>query len=497
MRHRIYREDNDGRSRRLPDGSLNREYYIDGESIGTAGIEKSAEPELRGRRGIQTHKLDTRETILTAAPERGSDVRLTIDAQLQARIQALFDPALGLSTVQPWHYSKRPDDQLPRGVPTIGDALAGAAVVLDVDTGDILALVTHPSFSHAAFREDYASLRDDKTFLPLLNRAVTQPYPPGSIVKPLVLCAAMTAGAARPETTIECTGHFLPDKPDILQCWAWKQFHTTHTVRLGHDPDGSDAIMGSCNIFFYELGRRLGPRGMVDWYTRYGVGTAAAPWRLGLDLEFTGLLPDPAKIGPTDAALMGIGQGPIAWTPLHAADAYATLARGGVRLPPRIRADAPSTPTDLALNQRAVEIALEGLRRACTEDQGTAHHITFHTDEGDRKEETFNVMADGIRVWAKSGTADASALLGDLDGDGKREIVRDGDHAWCVLLAGDGSAGVSGGRPRYAIAVVVDYGGSGGRVAGPIANQVIRALIGEGYLAGAPRVGEGVAAVAP
>jgi cell division protein FtsI/penicillin-binding protein 2 len=87
---------------------------------------------------------------------------------------------------------------------------------------------------------------------------------------------------------------------------------------------------------------------------------------------------------------------------------------------------------------------------------------------------------EGISVWGKSGTADASALVTARDSEGNREVIRDGDHAWVVFLVGDEGRE---GRPKYAVAVVVDYGGSGGRVAGPIANQVIHALISEGYLA--------------
>jgi cell division protein FtsI/penicillin-binding protein 2 len=164
----------------------------------------------------------------------------------------------------------------------------------------------------------------------------------------------------------------------------------------------------------------------------------------------------------------------VAWTPLHAADAYATLARGGLRMKPRIDADLPVDARDLRLDPSAVQEAMRGLERSTNDmTSGTGARLTF---DG-QKDPIFN--APGVDVWGKTGTADAPALLVDLDGDGPGDpvIVRDGDHSWFVVLAGP-----KGGRPKYAIAVMMEYGGSGGRVSGPITNQIVHALVAEGYL---------------
>jgi penicillin-binding protein 2 len=289
-----------------------------------------------------------------------------------------------------------------------------------------------------------------------------------------------------------------------MRCWIYKMTNntTTHSAKFGHDLNGSDAIMASCNIFFFEMGKRLGVKGIDEWFTRFGLGPDAERWNLsgladekgqGPFQEFPGFLPREKGTTTTDGSLMAIGQGRIAWTPLHAADAYATIARGGLRIVPRLRKDAPPRAIDLHLDQRAVEQALDGLRRSVQEHDGTTNHLTLDTAGGAKREEpVFNsATLPGIAVWAKSGTADASALtelVTNTDsGAATRKIIRDGDHAWCVCLAGDGASPLpsdpyAGARPRYAVAVVVDYGGSGGRVAGPIANQVVRALIAEGYL---------------
>jgi penicillin-binding protein 2 len=362
-------------------------------------------------------------------------------------------------------------------------------VVLDIATGDVLAMVSVPSFNHRQLASgDTSAIFGDTYAQAYLNRAIDQPYPPGSIVKPVILASAITAGKYSPNERIACTGHFFPDKPLIYRCWIYKQNHTTHTDQLGHDLNGSDAVKVSCNIFFFEMGKRLGPQGIHDLFTRFGVGAQAERWNLfgppesgeedaperALIAEYPGSVPDPVRATLSEAILMGIGQGPILWTPMHAADAYATLARGGVKLTPRVRSDAKQGRTDLGLDPRGIQQAMEGLKRCANEEMGTTHTITFETADGAKtRENVFTVP--GVDIWAKSGTADAPPFIADLDFNGANEAF-DGDHAWCVLLAG------VGGEPKYAVAVVVDHGGSGGKVAGPVANQVVYALASEGYL---------------
>jgi penicillin-binding protein 2 len=284
---------------------------------------------------------------------------------------------------------------------------------------------------------------------------------------------------------VNCIGHFYPDKPLLYRCWIYKQRNTTHNDQLGHALDGSDAIKVSCNIFFFEMGRRLGPSGIADWYRKFGVGEGAEAWNIfGLEggPAKTGLLHEfGGKVGGSggettgpEAVLMGIGQGPIVWTPLHAADAYATLARGGMKVTPRLRTDAVQKRTDLGLNAKALRKSLDGLKRSANEENGTTFQMVFDGVDGEKTRERVFTQP-GVDVWAKSGTADAPPFVADLNFDQNAETF-DGDHAWCVALAG------SGGQPKYAIAVVVDHGGSGGRVAGPVVNQVIGALVSEGYL---------------
>jgi penicillin-binding protein 2 len=512
MRDRVFKEDQDRRPLRAvqPDGTikLDRGGYMAGDSVGHWGLERSAEDTLRGERGLRVEQLDTGE-VEFAPPKPGQDVQLTLDAKLQARIQALLSEQAGLTVVQPWQKNK---------AALTGDHLSASAVVIEVASGEVLAMVSTPTFTRRQLREQPDSVFKDEKRLPLLNRAIARPYPPGSIVKPLIFCSAAAMGVWSPEQQVECTGHLLPDRPNLFRCWIYKPpFSTTHQAVFGRHLGASDALMVSCNIYFYTLGRVLGPERIGEAYRMWGVGRSATHPDLGLGDQFAGVAgPEvaapasdrremgdeaageaddepvaprptpPARARPPQLALgesilMGMGQGPVAWTPLHAADAYATLARGGVRIVPRIRRGTPVVREDLKIPPRAVRLSLDGLKRAVSEERGTGHHITVDQAFGGTGVPEVIFNAPGVEVWGKSGTADSGLKARDSLGNVLREV--DGravsiDHSWFVVLAGKKGENT----PRYAIAVLIENGGSGGRVAGPVCNQVIWALIAEGYL---------------
>jgi len=454
-------------------GGGDRGAYRPTDSVGAFGIEASFETRLRGLRGQRVVHLDTgRVESLDAVP--GEDVRLTIDARLQARVQALMSPELGLAVVQPWQGEA--SETMP-----IGTTIHGGAVVLDIDTGAILAMVSTPSFTRVGAMHEPSTALFDPITLPWINKAIAKPYPPGSVAKAPVLCAAHARGVYAIGEAISCTGHFQHSASGRPRCWIYKRFDTTHDEFLGSPAAAAEAMMVSCNIFFAELGRRLGPGGIAWAYQSFGVGE---DFDLGLGYESAGLLGpggDSSKLITGDAIQMGIGQGPIAWTPLHAADALATIAREGRRVRPHVvagdpaRLRAPSVP----LHPRVCRETLEGLRLAVADRRGTGHHLVFAGADGARIEEPiFN--APGVRIWGKTGTATAPPLVADPDGPGPLtpRVIRSGDHSWFVVLVGDD-------RPRYAISVLMEFAGSGGKVSGPIANQIIHAMLDEGYLRGA------------
>lgn len=496
MRDMVYKEDVDARKKFLdanpayatraylnPDVKKNdRGAYRTRDRVGMEGIEYTQEQWLRPLRGVQTRRLDTGDEA-DVAPEAGKDLHLTLDIALQAKIQAIMDPSVGLAKVQPWH-GKHSETQHD------GEPLYGAAVVIDIDTGEILAMVSTPTYTREQIAKDPKSIYGDDpdtiVSMPGVNKAIAKAYVPGSIVKAMMLTEAQTRGLIPPGHAIDCTGHLFPDKVNAYRCWIYKQTQesgspTTHDIFFGHAPNGPESLMVSCNIYFYTLGRMLGPEGIVKAYQDFGVGTR---YNLGIGYEHagqTGRKAPTGSKGPStlintfDAIQMGIGQGPVTWTPVHAADAYATLARGGVRLPPRIIRNGPKggEPTELGLKSDAINEAIEGLRLSVNDRRGTGNHVNF--DSG--PEQTFNVP--GIKVWGKTGTATASPIKYDPDGTGPMapETLEEGDHSWFVVLAGKD-------KPQYAVAVVIDFGGSGGKVSGPIVNQVLHALKAEGYFEG-------------
>ena len=484
IRNRVQREDLTRRAEFLAanpaareaaviDGGSDRGVYREGDRVGDTGVEASQENTLRGLRGLQTSRLDS-DDRLYIEPIKGRDVSLTIDVMLQARVQAVMSPELGLAVVAPWQAPLSLTHPEIPGTPKVGQPLEGAAVVLDIESGDILAMVSMPSYTREQAREKPEEVYGDPLTTAYLNRAIAKPYQPGSIVKPLILVGAAQHRDYGLHQRIACTGHFYPNRPDMFRCWVYKQYHTTHNARLGDDLTGPQAIMVSCNIFFFTLGNRLGVDGIQDVYRDFGVGQR---FNIGVGQEFAGslgLAGNAATLKLPDAVQMGIGQGPVTWTPLHAAASYATLARYGTRCHPRLimGQNAPDG-ADLNLDSRVVDEAIEGLRMSVEESEGTGHHITM---PGGDRENIFN--APGVRVWGKTGTAAASPVVGDPDGETgpePKQLLAAGDHSWFVIMVGRD-------RPRYVISVVTDFGGSGGKVSGPICNQIIHALIAEGYL---------------
>jgi len=462
VRTTVHREDLERRPFRDPDTGEVIDpggYAPDRDGVGSSGLERALEDRLRGKRGRLERDLE-RGTAERFESERGEDIRLTLDIRLQARAEAAFRPELGLATVQPWQWgSDRPP--LPFGYP-----LAGAAAVIEIDTGDILALVSAPSLAADAGGG--------------LNRATEGAYPPGSIVKPLVLAAAIGERVAGPESVIECRGHYFEGVTTNTRCWIWRPERDRD---LTHGPlAGDEAIARSCNIYFYALAQRLGPERLVAWFRRFGLG---APPAVGLppEREAAGGVPDPSTLGRgnlTGLVALGIGQGTLLWSPVQAAQAYATLARGGEVVPASLLLDRPErgrVTERLGLDPRGVDVALSGLRQAVERSYGTAHHLTL--PDGTREP---ILEVPGVRIWGKTGTAQAPPLRLDRDGDGTPETSISADHAWFVGLVGRD-------RPEYAIAVLLEHAGSGGKAAGPIAAEIVRALRAEGYLDPVPARG--------
>ncbi len=263
IRRQIWEEDVDpdqgGRPFRRADGTVDLGGYLPGDSIGIGGVEQAEEPRLRGLRGQVLVRKDTGEES-RQLPTFGQDVTLSIDVMLQARLRAIMEPSFGLMQVQGWHGNAHQ----PLGTP-----LSGAAVVMEVDTGEILAMISTPAPAPEGTpgAPTITEMLKDP-MRPLVNRAISAVYPPGSTLKPIIYCEAVRQKRLAPHQQIDCRGHLLPNRPDLYRCWTWRP----EFGRFGfHGPISADeALARSCNIFFYETGERLKAEGLVSGLHGWG-----------------------------------------------------------------------------------------------------------------------------------------------------------------------------------------------------------------------------------
>jgi len=497
-----------------------RQYYPN-DLVGRTGLEALAEATLRGKRGKIDRIVGDVEESIRSDPEPGIAVRTTIDIELQRELQLLFKSARV---------------QSPDGTIAVTE-MHGAAVVIDVKSGEVRALASYPAFDLNSLDENYSRLASDELDRPLFNRATMNQLEPGSTMKLVVGLSAITGGYIDVKQGIECTGYLVlpmkgqPHKFREGRCWVASKFEkqidsvahhpipsaAPHVGRFGN-PDGtlvlSDALERSCNIYFETLGDRMGIDGLSEWMERFGLGR---PTGLGI-AEASGRLPRGYK-GPNYLRRMtswfsAIGQGEVAATPIQMANVAATIARDGVWLRPRLLADESGRDSsretrsgedrvDLKLSPDALAEAKEGMIRVVDSRAGTGR-VLNHIEHGGQfsEERVMNVTLAG-----KTGTAQAAKYSiplrddqGDVVRDEKGRIKRtflelwtpdkptstpwyrgtgsDGkglDHAWFIGFA-------PAHDPQIAFCVLVEYGGSGGTAAGPIARDVLEACIEHGYL---------------
>jgi len=328
-----------------------------------------------------------------------------------------------------------------------------------------------PTYDLNDYARNYPSLVKDEVRLPLMHRAIVQRYQPGSTVKPLAAIAALTEGVITTATTIDCRGYMY--NPDSFRCWFFKKYG------LMHGPlNVTEGLQHSCNIFFYTVGQRLGTRRLCEWFCLFGL---AEPPGTGLPGERAGTVPTEQWLRarsnrgyqPGDARFMAVGQGLLTVTPLHMADAIATIARDGVFLSPTLALEAgpKQVRRDLPVIPAHMKAVKEGMYRVVNDRQGTAWHV-FH-DPG-------VIPVEGVEICGKTGTATTAPQRIDSNNNGRidegDQIVRSGDTAWFVGFAPRDN-------PQIALAVTVEYvEGGGGKNAGPIALEIVRLCKNMGYL---------------
>lgn len=352
----------------------------------------------------------------------------------------------------------------------------GAVVALDPWSGEILALVSAPSFDPNLFAvgmstSEFAVLKNDLE-QPLFNRAVRGTYPPGSTIKPMLAVAALETGATNLKHTILCRGYFmLPNSTHRYRDWKPE----------GHgEVDLHTAISQSCDVYFYELSVKIGIDNIHDYLNRFGLGRVS-----GLDIggEHQGLVPSRewkrnAFRNPEDqrwyhgeTVIASIGQGYMLATPLQLANAVAAVATRGIRYQPHLVAAIEDTLTgertmisptrldDVVLkNEDHWDIVIDAMHEVMQGLRGTARQAGLNA---------------AYEMAGKSGTSQVISISQDEEYDEEKIDERLRDHALFIAFAPLD-------KPRIAVAVIVENGSSGSRVAAPIARKIMDAYLGFG-----------------
>lgn len=329
--------------------------------VGRDGAEYTFEDWLHGTNGTarvtRTASGTITSTVYTEDPVPGNHVYLTIDIQLQEAVERILET--GIYELQ----LKRDEDNAKYTMEgkldeVREDIQGGAIVVVDVKTGEPLAIASYPTFDLSSIIEDYSDLLEAENN-PLFNRALNGAYEPGSTFKPCTAIAGLTENIINTETQIECTGLFTKyaDQGYAPACWIYTQ--TDGQLTHGYD-NVTEAIKDSCNVFFYTVADNLGIRKLMEYAKNFGLGEST-----GIELsETTGNMANPDNHlnydvdswVDGDTVQAGIGQSDSMFTPLQLAEYCAAIANGGTRHSAAILKSVRSYDYSRQLYQKETEV---------------------------------------------------------------------------------------------------------------------------------------------
>jgi len=410
------------------DGDGQRDYEMD-DQVGKDGVEKAFESYLRGTPGVRTVERNTEGKIVSSdwitEPKPGDNVVLTLDIDLQKKVE----------------------DTMAAVIPNLpgGEAEGGACVVLDVNTADVLACASYPTFSLTNFQQDYSQMSADPRS-PMLNRALQGVYPPGSTFKMVTGIAGLEEGIIEPGTIIHTTGTYMYYAPSYTpKCWIKRQYGGSHG-----NQNVSQAIMNSCNYYFFEVGRLLGIDRIGDYAARFGLAQ-----KTGLELyEEKGVMAGPEfteSLGGTwydgSTLSVAIGQESSQFTPIQLANYIATLVNGGTRNATHLLKEVKSSDYSAILETYEPEV-LSTIEIEDENQRAVKAGMLMLTTQGS----VMKYFKDlDFQVGAKTGSAQVSANTQS--------------HAVFVCFAPYEN-------PEVAMSIVVEHGGSGGELAA-IASDVL------------------------
>ncbi len=419
-----------------------------GFHIGKSGVEKALDLDLRGQAGSLKVEVNAGGRVIRqldmspATP--GAETVLTVDLEIQ---RFAMERLKGESA---------------------------ATVLMDVMTGEVLALASAPGFDPNEFvggiRQNLWQTLIKDQYKPLMNKAIRGQYPPGSTFKMIVALAALEHGVIKPRETVRCYGRYRFGGHNF-HCWK-RGGHGRMNMRNG--------IKQSCDVYFYEVARRLGIDRIAEMAEKLGLGQT-------LGFEITGAKPGVVPSTgwkrahlsepwyPGENLVAGIGQGYVLTTPLQLAVMAARIANGGLAVEPRIvraagdRLLVPPSPPRVDINPSHLALIRDAMDGVVNEPGGTARRS--------------QIDVEGLKMAGKTGTSQVRRITAAERARGVRKNHQlpwhQRDHALFVAFAPVD-------EPRYAISVIVEHGGGGSRAAAPIAKDIMQMVLERDPLAQTP-----------
>ena len=415
--------------------------FVPGLKIGKVGLEKSFEKQLIGSNDIERYEVNAYGRRISQLEfqkgEKGKSLRLTVDTKVQQLSNELLK------------------DQ------------AGSICVMDIYTGEVIAMHSSPSFDPNLFvfgisQDDWQIIRNDP-MKPLVNKTLQGNYSPGSTIKPIVALSALENGIINTNFTVNCRGHKHPLElyGQTYHCWK-KQGHGFMNLR--------NAMKQSCDTYFYEIARKLGVDRLSETAKKFGLGKEV--FGNLFNIEKKGLIPSTQwkknALGQSwvlgETVITGIGQGYIQTTPIQLCLMTAQIANGGYKIYPKIVMDENKVSpidkfTPLYKNSKNIKIVQDAMFASTNEVRGTSYRSRIDDPK--------------YQFAGKTGTAQVKKITErdrELDLKTFQIPYEERDHALYIAYGPYKN-------PRYAVSILVEHGGNGSTTAAPMAKKLFKTII--------------------